>query len=92
MHAWKRWTELVNLRCPSEKSKLQSFRFPELLQPSRGIFRVLASATRQGHHNWSVYVSRLAGRNRSIQALSRMSSAARQDRCRQRHSRDARAD
>src|SRR5882762_10901519 len=61
------------LRSCAEKSKLRWFRFPELLQPSRGIFRALASAPRQGHQNWSVYVSRLTGRNHSVHALPQMS-------------------
>jgi hypothetical protein len=44
----------ADLQWCAEKSRISWFRFPELLQPFRGILRALASAPRQSLPQWSV--------------------------------------
>jgi hypothetical protein len=58
------------LQCGSESGTLNAFAFLSSCSPTR-YFPPPASATHQGLQNWSVDVSRLAGRHHSVHALPR---------------------
>jgi hypothetical protein len=81
----------ADLRWRAEKSRIRWFRFPEFLQPSRGILRALASAPRQSLRHWSVM---FLGSPAEIIPFKRSLewSATPTNRCRGWHSREAPVD